>query len=255
MPVLFVGHGSPMNAVRQNAFTRSLNAAGRALPAPNAVLCVSAHWYGKGLMVQSGEQPPVIHDFYGFPDELYAVRYPAPGSPAFAAKTRDLLAAEGAELTVKWGLDHGAWSVLVHLFPNADVPVYQLSLDYNRPLREHYELAKRLKPLREEGVLILGSGNIVHNLRVMQANPDAPPFPWTEEFDAGVKNALEARDHDSLIDYPEAFPRTAALSVPTPDHYLPLLYCLAASDPAEPVSYPYEGYEHAAISMRSVRWG
>lgn len=244
-----------MNAVQANPYTRRLAELGRELPSPPAVLCVSAHWYGKGVKVQVGERPPMVHDFYGFPDELYAVNYPAPGAPGFANKTQKLLEPYGAKAVTDWGLDHGAWSVLRHLFPNADVPVFQLSLDHEKTPEEHFELAERLKPLRNEGILVMGSGNIVHNLRVIQPDQNAPPLPWTEEFDQDVKKALDKRDIESLIDYAAAFPRSAKLAVPTPDHYLPLLYCLAAADPSEPVSYPYEGYEHAAISMRCVRWG
>ncbi len=243
-----------MNAVQENAFTRRLAELGRSLPRPKAILCVSAHWYGKGVKVQAGERPPMVHDFYGFPDELYAVNYPAPGAPELAAKTEGLLAEYGAELTTEWGLDHGAWSVLRHVFPKADVPVFQLSLDYAKTPLEHYDLAEKLAPLRDEGVMVIGSGNIVHNLRVMRPDPAAPPQPWTEEFDLGIKKALDERDIETLTEYEEAFPRSARLAVPTPEHYLPLLYCLAVTDPSEPVSYPYEGYEHAAISMRCVRW-
>ncbi len=254
MPVIFIGHGSPMNAVLSNPFTKTLSEWGRNLTRPQAILCVSAHWYGQGVKVQASPMPSIVHDFYGFPEALYAVQYPAPGSPEFAAKTQKLLDSHGAETTMDWGIDHGAWSALVHLFPKADIPVFQLSLNYQKSLREHYELARALKPLRKEGVLILGSGNIVHNLRMLAMDPAAPPHDWAMEFDARVKKAIDVGDHESLIDYKTAFPKIAALAVPTPDHYLPLLYCLAASDSSDSIIYPYEGYEHAAISMRAAQW-
>lgn len=244
-----------MNAVQENDFTQALRALGKTLPRPEAILCVSAHWYGKGVQVQAGAAPKMIHDFYGFPEELYAAQYPAKGHPELAKKTADLLSPAGAKITEDWGLDHGAWSVLIHLFPKADVPVFQLSLDYAKTPQEHYDLAKLLRPLREENVMVLGSGNIVHNLRALVGDREAGIYPWALEFDESVKRALLAEDRPALIGYEKSFPGTAKQSVPTPDHYLPFLYALGAAHESELPSFPYEGFEHASISLRAVRWG
>lgn len=252
MPVLFVGHGSPMNALDRNPFTESLRQLGRTLPKPQAVLSVSAHWETEGTKVLAHPAPPTIHDFYGFPKPLFDVQYPAQGPVKLARETQKLL--PDSELTDKWGLDHGTWSILRHMYPNADIPVYQLSLDVRRSNEEHIQLGEKLRPLREQGVLILGSGNIVHNLRLLQwRNVDAK-LPWAEEFDLKIKLAMEKRDAKLLAGY-EELGDIASLSVPSAEHYLPLLYCFGASTEADPISYPYEGYEMGALSMRSVRWG
>jgi 4,5-DOPA dioxygenase extradiol len=249
LPVLFVGHGSPMNAVADNPFTRALRAWGAALPKPEAILCVSAHWYGDGVKVLAAPRPRTIHDFGGFPEELYEIEYPAPGHAALSSETRELLAPAGAKLADDWGLDHGAWSPLLHLFPKADVPVFQVSLDRRLPAREHLRLGSLLKPLRDRGVLILASGNVVHNLGHLTAR-EAPPFLWAETFDAEIKKALLAGDRDTLVAGAAPSP-----SVPTPDHYLPLLYAAGAADPQDPVKFPVEGFEHGAISLRAAQWG
>ena len=252
-PVLFVGHGSPLNAVSDNAFTRALRRLGRDLPRPRAVLCVSAHWTTEGVRALSAQRPRTIHDFYGFPEELYRIRYPAPGDPGLARRTVQLLEPFGARLSDDWGLDHGAWGTLLFLLPAADVPVVPLSLDLGRTPEEHFELAKALRPLRDEGVMIVGSGNIVHNLREMGPRA-APPPDWASEFDAGVAQALTEGDRDRLVRYERSFPGSASRSAPTPEHFLPLLYGTAAAD-GDPASFPYEGFEHGSVSLRCVRWG
>lgn len=252
MPVLFVGHGSPMNAIEDNEFSQAWAAAGRALPAPTAILCVSAHWETAGVMVTAMDRPRTIHDFYGFPEELYAVSYPAPGSPRLASRVRELLHGATVSADLKWGLDHGAWSVLRRMFPNAGVPIVQLSLDANRPPSEHYRLASELAPLRSEGVLVVGSGNLVHNLRVVQWEGGA--FDWARRFDAEVTRHIVAADHDSLVHYERLGP-DAARSIPTNEHYLPLLYALALQQPGEPVSFFAEQVVMGSISMRSLRIG
>lgn len=232
MPALFFGHGSPMNALEDNALTRSWIELGQRLPRPKAILCVSAHWETKGVLITAAEHPRTIHDFYGFPQALYDLTYPAPGDPALAKALEQRLSAFRARADLDgWGLDHGAWSLLKFLFPKADVPVLQLSLDLRRTPAEHYEIGKALAPLRDEGILIIGSGNIVHNLRLY--NPRSPEaLPWATAFDSEVARKIEAHDHAALIDYLSMGPN-AALAVPEPDHYLPLLYILATQAPDE----------------------
>jgi 4,5-DOPA dioxygenase extradiol len=252
MPALFVGHGSPTNALERNRFTTAWRALGASLPRPKVVLAISAHWYVEGLAVTAMARPRTIHDFYGFPRELYQIDYPAPGDAGFAHRVRDLLG-PGVALDEEWGLDHGTWSVLIHLFPVADVPVVQLSIDAMRAPAFHYQLGQQLALLRSEGVLILGSGNIVHNLRRIVWSDDATAYPWAAAFDAQVRDCVLRRDHGTLIDYGAG--EAGALSVPTPDHYLPLLYVLGTQDPADPVSFPVEGLALGSISMRSVLVG
>lgn len=249
MPVLFVGHGSPMNAIEQNRFTESLAGVAKQLPRPKAVCVVSAHWVTRGAEVLAMAKPRTIHDFYGFPPPLYEVEYPAPGDPAEAARV-------ARELEIKpdetWGFDHGAWSVLRHLYPEADVPVFQVSLDEGRTLARHMELGRELAQLRERGVLIVGSGNIVHNLHRLEGDKDAEPYPWTVEFDSKVKKAIESRDTKSLAS-PESWGKPlAALAHPTLEHYVPLLYCMGSTTERDAVSYPYEGFEYGSLSMRMV---
>jgi 4,5-DOPA dioxygenase extradiol len=258
MPALFVGHGSPMNALEDNQFTGAWRALGASVGRPRAVLCVSAHWYVRGTRVTAMAKPPTIHDFGGFPRALFELEYPAPGDPGLAAEVRDLLASPPAvdvALDAAWGLDHGAWSVLVHMFPAADVPVVQLSVDGTRPASFHYELGARLAALRARGVLVVGSGNIVHNLDAFVRRGGGPePYDWAVRFDAEVRRRLEARDHAPLVAY-ETLGPDARLAVPTPDHYLPLLYVIGQAG-REPVSYPVEGFQGGgAISMLSVRVG
>jgi 4,5-DOPA dioxygenase extradiol len=255
MPVLFIGHGNPMNALQDNNYTRGWRALGASLPAPRAILAVSAHWYLPGTAATAMTEPRTIHDFGGFPRELYGVRYPAPGDPVLARRLQDLLAPTRVSLDEDWGLDHGTWSVLCHLFPRADVPVVQLSLDETQPASFHYELARRLQPLRDEGVLILGSGNLVHNLHTYAwGRHDPAPFDWAVRFEQEARRLILAGDHQPLIAY-ETLGRDALLSVPTPDHYLPLLYVIALAGPGEPIRFPVEGVDGGSVSMLSVQVG
>jgi len=252
---LFLGHGNPMNALQTNAWTRGWAAVGSTLPRPRAVLSISAHWYITGTAVTAMESPRTIHDFGGFPRELFAVRYPARGDAALAARVQQLLAPLPVSADLNWGLDHGTWSVLRHLFPQADVPVVQLSIDETQPASFHYALGVRLQPLRDEGILLLGSGDIVHNLHAYAwgRHPQAP-YDWALRFEGHVREALTRGDHAPLIDY-AALGRDALLAVPTPEHYLPLLYVLGASLPGEAVSFPVEGMDGGSVSMLAVQFG
>ena len=254
LPVLFLGHGSPMNALEANAWTRGWAVLGATLPRPRAVLAISAHWYITGTAVTAMDSPRTIHDFGGFPRELFAVRYPAPGDAALAARVQQLLAPLPVSADHEWGLDHGTWSVLCHLYPRADVPVVQLSIDETQPPRFHYELGARLQPLREEGVLLLGSGDIVHNLQAYAWRGHQQPYDWALRFEARVRQALARGDHAPLLDYP-TLGGDAMLAVPTPEHYLPLLYVIGASVPGEPVSFPIEGITGGSVSMLAVQLG
>jgi 4,5-DOPA dioxygenase extradiol len=256
MPALFFGHGNPMNGLEQNAYTRAWQAIGLALPRPRAVLAVSAHWYLPGTAVTAMDAPRTIHDFGGFPRSLYEVRYPAPGDRALALRVQELLAPTPVALDESsWGLDHGTWSVLCHVFPGADVPVVQLSLDETQPAEIHYELGRRLAPLRDEGVLVLGSGNLVHNLHTYAwGRHPVDPFDWAVRFEAEARRLLAAGDHRPLILY-ETMGRDAALSVPTPEHYLPLLYVIALVRPDDPVAFPVEGVDGGSVSMLTVQVG
>jgi len=255
LPALFVGHGNPMNALQTNAWTGGWAALGRSLPRPRAVLSVSAHWYIEGTAVTAMDAPRTIHDFGGFPRELFAVRYPAPGDAALAARVQRLLAALAVSADQHWGLDHGTWSVLCHLFPQADVPVVQLSIDETQPPSFHYELGARLRPLRDEGILLLGSGDIVHNLHAYAwGRHPLEPYDWALRFETRVRELLKSCDHAPLIDY-ATLGRDATLAVPTPEHYLPLLYVLGASVAGEPVSFPVEGMDGGSVSMLAVQVG
>jgi 4,5-DOPA dioxygenase extradiol len=256
MPAVFFGHGNPMNALQDNAYSRGWAALGAAMPRPKAVLCVSAHWYIPATAVTAMARPRTIHDFGGFPRELFQVQYPAPGSPDLAARVAQLLAPVPTALDPQhWGLDHGTWSVLVHVFPRADIPVVQLSIDETKPARWHYEMAKRLAPLRDEGVMIVGSGNLVHNLHTYSwGNPAIEPCDWALRFETTARELLSAGEFAPLVEY-EQLGRDALLSAPTPDHYLPLLYVLAQRAPGEPVSFPVEGFDGGSISMLAVRVG
>jgi 4,5-DOPA dioxygenase extradiol len=254
-PVLFLGHGSPMNAIEDNGFTRALARLGRRLAKPEAVLCVSAHWLTKGTWVTGMARPRTIHDFGGFPEALYQVRYPAPGSPRVAALVRETVGEDAVRVDdEEWGLDHGAWSVLRHVFPNADVPVVQLGIDFAAPARRHFELGEKLRPLREKGVLILGSGNIVHNLGRISFDENAAPAGWAVEFDAWVQERAAARDFEPLLGDLSRAP-SGRLAVPTPDHYDPLLYVLGASDARDALRVECEGIQNGSISMRSLSFG
>ena len=250
MPVVFVGHGSPMNAIEDNPFRREWHALGQRLPRPNAILCISAHWETRGSRLTGAGQPTTIHDFFGFPKALFDVQYPAPGDPVLARYVVDLLGGHKyAHVDATRGLDHGAWSVLRMMYLNADVPVVQLGIDTSQPGEYHYELAKKLAPLRDHGVLVLGSGNIVHNLGLWDSrNPN--PLDWAQRFDASVKQHIRAREHFDLADWPR-MGEEARLSVPTPEHYLPLLYILALQRDEDRVSFFNETVS-SAISMTSV---
>jgi 4,5-DOPA dioxygenase extradiol len=251
MPVVFFGHGSPMNVVSDNPYTAIWRAIGQSLPRPRAILSVSAHWYTRGTGVTAVERPQTIHDFYGFPQELYEIRYAAPGDPALARRVKALLAPVEVALDGEWGLDHGTWSVLKHAYPAADIPVVQLSIDGTQPPRWHYETAKRLMPLRDEGVLVMGSGDIVHNLHKLARTPDAKPEDWALRFDAAIRERIARGAHDEVIDYAK-LGEDARLSVPTPDHYLPLLYCLALQQSGEPLRFEAAGaIDIGSVSMTS----
>ena len=247
MPVVFFGHGSPMNTLDRNQYTESWRRLGVSIPRPRAILCVSAHWYTEGTAVTAMSNPGTIHDFYGFPQALFDVQYPAPGEPRLASRVRELLAPAEVSLDQSWGLDHGTWSVLKHAYPDADVPVVQLSIDGTKPPQFHYEIGKRLAPLREEGVLVAGSGNVVHNLRLMKRAGGAP-FDWAVRFNEKVRQALTARDHRTLVDF-DKLGEDARLAVPTPEHYLPLLYIAALQGEDEPMSFAVDGYDLGSISM------
>jgi 4,5-DOPA dioxygenase extradiol len=256
MPVFFAGHGSPMNAIEDNRWSQAFRGLGPALPRPKAVLAVSAHWFVPGSFLTDNAQPETIHDFGGFPRELHEVRYPAPGAPDLARRISTLLAAHAARPRSDWGLDHGTWSVLVHLLPQADVPVVQLSIDTRLPAAKHIEIGKALAPLREEGVLVLGSGNVVHNLRDafgnMRSGRNETPA-WAAEFDRNVTQALEQRDAQHLA---SALDGTLGRHAhPSPDHYFPLLYAFGASTADDELSFPIQGFDAGSISMRSVRFG
>jgi 4,5-DOPA dioxygenase extradiol len=251
LPLLFLGHGSPMNAITDNEYTRGWQDIGKKLPRPNAVLCISAHWETNGTYVTAMEKPKTIHDFGGFPKELYEVQYPAPGSPELAEETRRAVTRTPVGLDHQWGLDHGCWSVVKHLFPKADVPVIQLSLDNSKPARWHYELAKELASLRQRGVLIVGSGNVVHNLRM--ADWDEPGgFDWAVEANQRIKRLVDGNDHQPLINY-AVMGREMQLAVPTPEHYLPLLYILGLKEEKERVSFFNDKTELGSISMTSLK--
>jgi 4,5-DOPA dioxygenase extradiol len=244
-PVLFVGHGSPMNAIEDNRWSRGFAALAPLVGKPRAILCISAHWFVPGTFVTGEDKPRTIHDFGGFPEELYQVQYPAPGSAELAARVGQLT---GAAPRGDWGLDHGTWSVLLHMFPKADIPVVQLSIDYRLPPEEHLALGNKLSALRDEGVLIFGSGNVTHNLRHAFTRRDRPA--WAEGFDAAAAEALKLRDTGALCALLSS--EDGARAHPTPDHYLPLLYAAGASSKEDQVSFPIDGFDLGSLSMRSV---
>ena len=255
MPTIFFGHGNPMNALQDNDWTRGWAAIGQRLPRPRAVLAVSAHWYLPGTAVTAMAAPRTIHDFGGFPRELFAVQYPAPGDLDLVRRVRELLRPLEVRADVSWGLDHGTWSVLRHVYPDADVPVVQLSIDESQPPSFHYRLGQLLRPLRDEGILLIGSGNVVHNLHAYAwGRHPAEPFDWALRFEAKARELMLQANHQSLMDY-EALGRDAELSIPTPDHYLPLLYVLGASVQGEPLTFPVKGMDGGSISMLSVQFG
>jgi len=255
MPAIFFGHGNPLNALASNPWTTGWATIGKHIPRPRAVLSISAHWYLPATLVTAMPAPRTIHDFGGFPRELYEVKYPAPGDPELARRVQDLLAPASVQLDERWGLDHGTWSVLCHVFPNSDVPVIQLSIDETQPASFHYEVAKRLKRLRDEGVLIVGSGNLVHNLHAYSwGRKQINPFDWAVRFENQARELLLAGDHESLIAYEQLGP-DAVLSVPTPEHFLPLLYVITQQRAGDQVSFPVEGFDGGSVSMLSIRIG
>lgn len=252
MPAIFFGHGNPMNAVEDNAWTAAWRAIGQRIPRPRAVLAVSAHWYVPATLVTAMERPRTIHDFGGFPRELYAVSYPAPGDPALAERVCTLAGAKGDH---RWGLDHGTWSVLVHVWPKADVPVVQLSIDETKPASFHYEIGRRLAALRDEGILLLGSGNLVHNLHTYAwGRHPVEPFEWAVRFEQQARRLLAAGNDSALVAY-ESLGPDAMLAAPTPDHYLPLLYILGARQGDDRLAFPVEGIDGGSISMLAVELG
>ena len=255
MPVLFLGHGSPMNAIEENEFVTGFRNIGKELPKPNAILCVSAHWETRGTFVTAMEYPPTIHDFGGFPQALFDVQYPAPGSPDLAKETKQLIKKTEVGLDEKWGLDHGAWSVIKHLYPNADVPVIQLSLDYYQPPQYHYELAKELASLRKKGVLIIGSGNMVHNLGLAawdKLNTAGYGFDWALEAREKMKNYILHGDHRALINY-KSQGKAFDLAIPSAEHFLPLLYTLALKEENEKVTLFNDKAVAGSLTMTSVK--
>lgn len=255
MPVLFLGHGSPMNAIEENEFVAGWRNIGKTLPKPAAILCVSAHWETRGTFVTAMEKPMTIHDFGGFPKALFDVQYPAPGSPELAKETKSLVKKAEVGLDEKWGLDHGAWSVIKHLYPNADVPVIQMSLDYYQAPQYHYELAKELASLRNKGVLIIGSGNMVHNLGMVawdKLNADNFGYDWAFEANEKMKKYILDGNHKELINY-KSLGKAVNLAIPTPEHYLPLLYALALKEENETVSLFNDKVVGGSLSMTSFK--
>ena len=254
MPVLFVGHGSPMNAIETNEFSLEWQKIGKSLPKPNAILCISAHWETKGTFVTAMEKPQTIHDFGGFPQALFDVQYPAPGNYELAVTTKTLVEKTSIGLDNSWGLDHGAWSVIKHLYPAADVPVIQMSLDFIQNPQFHYDLAKELIGLRKKGILIIGSGNMVHNLRILDWNNPDQGFDWAITANSKIKELIVKNDHKQLINY-QQLGSEVKLSVPSPEHYLPLLYTLALKTEKEEISFFNEKIVIGSISMTSLKIG
>ncbi len=257
MPVLFIGHGSPMNGIEDTEFSRRWSTMAEEIPQPKAVLVVSAHWFTKGTQITAMDFPETIHDFGGFPKELFAVQYPAPGSPVLAKETAELLHSAHVELDHDWGLDHGTWTVVRHMYPDADIPVLQLSIDYTKGAQYHYDLAKELQGLRKKGVLIIGSGNMVHNLRMVawdRLNDAEYAFDWTKQINSRFKELILAGDHKPLINY-SSLGKEAMLAIPTPEHYLPLMYTLGLKTPADNVSFFNDKAVGGSLTMTSVKLG
>lgn len=255
LPVIFLGHGSPMNAIADNTFTQKLAALGKSIPMPKAILMVSAHWETDGTWLTGMEKPKTIHDFYGFPQELFNVQYPAPGSPDLVSTVQEKIQSPKLQNdSNQWGLDHGTWSVLRHMYPEANIPIVQLSIDRTKPFEYHYELGKQLSFLREQGVLVMGSGNIVHNLRAISWDASAPAHDWAVEFDQWAKKKINTKDFEALVKQP-LNSQAGKLSIPTPEHYLPLLYVLGAGNKNEQIVFDIDEIQNASISMTSVRIG
>lgn len=256
MPALFLGHGSPMNVLEENIYTETWRKLGETLPKPKAIIAVSAHWYTRGTAVTAMEKPRTIHDFGGFPQALFDTRYPAPGSPALARQIAEVLSPVDVQLDQEWGFDHGSWGVLIKMYPDADIPVVQLSVDGTKPAAYHLELGRKLALLREQGVMIVASGNVVHNLRMVRWQGEAPAYPWAESFNQYVRDNLAWQGDDAqhpLVNFMQH--EGAALSNPTPEHYLPLLYVLGARAQDEAVTIPVDGIVMGSLSMLSVQVG
>jgi 4,5-DOPA dioxygenase extradiol len=255
MPVIFFGHGSPENALADNPYTRMLASLGKTLPRPEAIVCVSAHWMTEGTWITGMDRPRTIHDFFDFPDELFKIEYPAHGDPELAIEVSSLVKDPRIQIDQEmWGYDHGTWAVLRHVYPKADIPVLQLSLHLEQPAEYHYKLGQELRALRDRGVLLIGSGNVVHNLRKILWEEDAKPYDWTVEFDEWIKERLLQRDDRALINDYLSTP-AGKLSVPTPDHYFPMLYVLGTATKDEPVKFEYEELPNGSISMRCFSFG
>ncbi len=255
MPGIFFGHGNPMNAVSNNAYTEAWRRIGEETARPRAILSISAHWYVPGTGVTVNAAPRTIHDFGGFPPELFRVQYPAPGEPVLARRVQNLLSPMDVMLDESWGLDHGTWSVLKHAYPAADIPIVQLSIDETKPASFHFDVGRKLAPLRAEGVLIVGSGNIVHNLHSYAwGRQSREPYDWAVRFESTARDLMLAGDFSPLVNY-ESLGRDALLSIPTPDHYLPLLYVLGCHQRGESIGFPIEGVDGGSISMLSVKTG
>jgi 4,5-DOPA dioxygenase extradiol len=255
MPAIFFGHGNPMNALRHNEWTAAWANIGKTIPRPLAVLCISAHWYVPAILINGQLAPRLIYDFGGFPPELYQVHYPASGDPMLARRVSKLLAPLRVPIDSSWGLDHGTWSVFRHVYPAADVPIVQLSIDETQPAVFHFELGRQLAPLRDQGILIAGSGNLVHNLHTYAWGEHMPePFDWAIRFEALAKGLMSTGNSEPLINY-ESLGRDALMSIPTPDHYLPLLYVLGTQQKDEAVSFPVKGVDGGSVSMLAVRVG
>jgi len=257
MPVLFVGHGSPMNGIEDNEFSRRWTSIAKEIPTPTAVLVISAHWFTKGTSITAMDFPKTIHDFGGFPEALYQVQYPAPGNPVLAKETASLIQSTHVELDHDWGLDHGTWTIVRHMYPEANIPVLQLSIDYSKPPSFHYELAKELFALRKKGVLIIGSGNMVHNLRMVawdKLNGPAYGYDWALHMNQTFKDFILHKDHQPLIHY-DQLGREAMLAIPTPEHYLPLLYTLGLQDKNDPIDFFNDQPVGGSLTMTSVKIG
>lgn len=256
-PVLFIGHGSPMNGIQDNEFSQTWAKFGKEIPKPKAVLVISAHWLTRGTQITAMLDPKTIHDFGGFPQALFDVQYPAPGSPELALETSKLIRSTHVEMDHDWGLDHGTWTVVRHMYPNADIPVLQLSIDYSKPPQYHFELAKQLSSLRKKGVLIIGSGNMVHNLRMVawdKLDESDYGFDWAIEMNSIFKQKINDSDFKALIDYEKLSP-AAKLAIPTPDHYYPLLYAMALQDSKDDIQIFNDKLVGGSLNMTSVKWG
>ncbi len=257
MPVLFIGHGSPMNAIEDNEFSQRWQKMGQEIPQPKAVVVISVHWLTRGTFVTAMNQPKTIHDFGGFPQALFDVQYPAPGNPELAFEIQNMITNPAVELDHDWGLDHGSWSVVKHMYPNANIPVLQLSIDYYKPAKYHYELAKQLLNLRKKGVLIIGSGNMVHNLRMIawdKMNVDNYGYDWAIEMNDIFKNKILNKDHKALFEY-EKLNSAAKLAIPTPDHYYPLIYSLALQTDNDTIEFFNDKFVGGSLTMTSVKIG